>query len=361
MEILTTNRDFVAATEPSWQQHLKMAIRDVDQLLKRLDLHHLSGESIQIAPALANHLPMVAPAADAVRAAAESFTTFVPEPFLSRIEPANPLDPLLLQVLPQAQEILPIAGYVSDPLDEHAAIRAPGLLQKYAGRVLLILTGACAVHCRYCFRREYPYESAPKSIRQWQPALDIIAADSSIREVILSGGDPLTIVDEVLESFISELSAISHLRRLRIHTRLPVMIPQRVTPALLDLLAAWQRPLTFVIHVNHAQEIDPQVVNSLNRLREVPGLQLLNQSVLLRGVNDNVAALEALSETLFAAGVLPYYLHQLDPVSGTSHFHVPMARGLELVDQLRKLLPGYLVPRYVQELPREPYKTVITE
>lgn len=360
MEILTTNRDFVAASEPRWQQHLKMAIRDVDQLLKRLDLppwlsNLALSEGVAGEPGQRTETDLIAR-----QAAAKSFPTFVPEPFLARMERGNPRDPLLLQVLPQAQETLNSPGYVHDPLDERSAQRAPGLLQKYAGRVLLVLTGACAVHCRYCFRREFPYESAPKSVRQWQPALDIIAADPTIHEVILSGGDPLTLVDEVLESFLAELSTIAHLRRLRIHTRLPVMIPQRVTPSLLTMLAAWQRPVSFVIHVNHAREIDGDVIQALMQLRQVPRLQLLNQSVLLRGVNDQVDTLATLSESLFAAGVLPYYLHQLDPVSGTAHFHVPTSIGLQLVDKLRQLLPGYLVPRYVQELPHEPYKTLVT-
>jgi EF-P beta-lysylation protein EpmB len=264
------------------------------------------------------------------------------------MQPGNPSDPLLLQVLPTASELETVPGFVIDPVGDFGAQRQPGLLHKYAGRVLLITTGACAIHCRYCFRRHYPYEVSPRSLADWQPALDEIADDLSIHEVILSGGDPLTIVDETLSRLVEQLQSIPHIRRLRIHTRLPIVIPERVTPQLVRILS--DTPLTpiVVIHANHANELDDAVAESLAKLSS-SGIMLLNQAVLLAGVNDSTDAQAALSERLIQMRVLPYYLHQLDKVAGAAHFDVPIETGRAIMTQLRSQLPGYAVPRYVEE------------
>ena len=234
----------------------------------------------------------------------------------------------------------------------------PGLLQKYHGRVLMVTTGACAVHCRYCFRRHFPYAQVPKSPAAWQPAIDQVAADSSVEEVILSGGDPLTLVDDHLAELVDRLARIPHLRRLRVHTRLPVVIPERVTDGLLEAITPARLTPIVVIHANHAAELDQRVADALVRLAEA-GVLLLNQAVLLRGVNDNPDALVALSQRLIDLRVVPYYLHQLDRVAGAAHFEVPVEQGKRLIAALRAHLPGYAVPRYVQEIPGQPNKVVL--
>jgi EF-P beta-lysylation protein EpmB len=223
---------------------------------------------------------------------------------------------------------------------------------------LLITTGACAVHCRYCFRRHYPYSEGPRSIDDWQPAIDRLAADPSIDEVLLSGGDPLTLVDEQLAELARRLAEIPHLRRLRIHTRLPIVIPQRVTSELLDWLSGTRLAPIMVVHANHPQEIDAATAGALTKLIDA-GVPVLNQSVLLRGVNDHAEALIDLSRRLIDLRVMPYYLHQLDRVQGAAHFEVPISRGLELVAQMRAALPGYAVPRYVQEIAGDAHKRVL--
>ncbi len=251
-----------------------------------------------------------------------------------------------------------IDGGLMDPVGDLDAQRLPGLLQKYAGRVLLVTTGACAVHCRYCFRRHYPYETAPKSLAAWQPAIDEIAADESISEVILSGGDPLTLKDSLLASLAERLAEIPHLRRLRVHTRLPLMIPERVNDELLDWLRGTRLAPVMVIHANHANELSGDAADAVQRI-VAAGVPTLNQTVLLRGINDDLQTLAALSERLLDLGALPYYLHQLDRVAGALHFEVPIARGLELIASLRARLPGYAVPRYVQERAGEVSKTLL--
>ena len=270
----------------------------------------------------------------------------------------DPHDPLLRQVLPLAEELLDVPGFTDDPVDDSAAQREPGLLQKYGSRVLLVTTGACAVHCRYCFRRHYPYSEGPKSSAQWQPAIDAIAADATIDEVILSGGDPWTIVDEVLEPLVRKLEEIPHLRRLRVHTRLPIMVPERVCDSLLRWFSASGTRLApiCVLHANHSAELDDDVADACERLRR-EGVTLLNQTVLLRGVNDTVAALDELSRRLVDLGAIPYYLHQLDRVTGAAHFEVPEDEGLRLIAALREKLPGYAVPQYVREIPGEKSKS----
>jgi EF-P beta-lysylation protein EpmB len=288
-------------------------------------------------------------------AAARRFPFRVTRSYAARMKPRDPADPLLRQVLPLGEELSDPPGFLADPVGDLAAAAAPGLLHKYRGRVLLIVTGACAIHCRYCFRREFPYEAQLLSKSRERAALDYIAADASLREVILSGGDPLVLSDARLGGLISELAAVPRLERLRLHTRLPVVLPSRVTPELVGCLADSRLRTVLVIHANHAQELDGAVGRALDRLRAA-GVTLLNQAVLLRGINDDADALAALSEALFRHGVLPYYLHLLDRARGTAHFEVPEARGKELLRALRERLPGYLVPRLVREVAGEAFK-----
>ncbi|MCC5795412.1 MAG: EF-P beta-lysylation protein EpmB [Chromatiales bacterium] len=289
-------------------------------------------------------------------AAADRFAFRVTRSFARRMRRGDPADPLLRQVLPATDELLPAPGFSQDPVGDLGSRRAPGLLHKYHGRALLVTTASCAIHCRYCFRREFPYESNRLEPRDQAATLAAIAADPSLQEIILSGGDPLALDDHRLEALFAELSRIPQLRRLRMHTRLPVVLPARIGDHLLRLLDDCPLPVTVVIHANHAQELDAEVESALGRLR-MACAALLNQSVLLRGVNDSVESLAELSERLFACGVLPYYLHQLDRVSGAAHFEVSDDEAIALARALGARLPGYLVPRLVREIAGEPAKT----
>jgi EF-P beta-lysylation protein EpmB len=315
---------------PAWQQELAGAVNNPAELLSLVGL----GD---------DWLP-------AARAAARLFPLKVPRGFIARMRRGDPHDPLLRQVLPLAAELEEVAGFSDDPVGDETALVAPGVLHKYHGRVLLTATGACAVHCRYCFRRHFPYGEANASADGFETAAARIAADASISEVILSGGDPLTLSDRRLAGFVERLAAIAHVARLRVHTRLPVVVPSRVDDRLLGWLTNTRLATVVVVHANHANEIDGHVRAALARLKGA-GATLLNQSVLLRGVNDNAHSLAALSEALFEAGVLPYYLHLLDRVRGAAHFEVPEAEARALHERLRARLPGYLVPRLVRELP----------
>jgi EF-P beta-lysylation protein EpmB len=242
-----------------------------------------------------------------------------------------------------------VAGFVSDPVGDLAARRSPGLLHKYHGRALLVVTSACAIHCRYCFRRSYPYAEDPHRPDEWDAALQVLAEDTSIREVILSGGDPLSLSDRRLEELCGRLSAIPHLDRIRIHSRWPIVLPSRVTSRLIALLQAMPQQPVFVVHANHPQEIVGECAGVLRQLVR-SGIPVLNQAVLLRGINDSADVLEQLCLNLVNLGVMPYYLHQLDRVAGAAHFEVSERTGLELEAELRRRLPGYAVPRYVREL-----------
>ncbi len=288
-------------------------------------------------------------ALDASEAAASDFPVKVPHSFARRMRHGDARDPLLLQVLAQGQELVAVPGYSNDPVGESSGvIRRPGVIHKYHGRALLILTAGCAVNCRYCFRRHFPYEENRNSRAEWSEALDYIRSDSTIEEIILSGGDPLIVTDAHLADLLDELADIPHVRRLRVHTRVPVVLPDRVTPELVRALSGSELQTVAVIHANHANEIDASVAGAMRALNDA-GITLLNQSVLLRGVNDNIDALTALSEALFAAHILPYYLHLLDPVNGAAHFDVPFLESKALHRQLAAQLPGYLVPRLVRE------------
>lgn len=278
----------------------------------------------------------------------QPFSLRVPRAFVARMQRGTSDDPLLKQVLPLLVEREPHAGFTQDPLAEVTAV--PGLIHKYHGRVLLIVTGHCAIHCRYCFRRHFPYAASQPSRTDWSQAFDYIRRDPSLCEVILSGGDPLSAPDRHLQWLIDQIQTIDHVRRLRIHSRLPVVIPQRITPALVTMLSQTRLQASLVIHANHAQELDDSVAAALASLRDA-GVTLLNQSVLLAGVNDDADALSDLSERLFQIGVLPYYLHLLDRVAGAAHFAVAEARAHALHEALLARLPGYLVPRFVREVP----------
>lgn len=283
------------------------------------------------------------------------FPLRIPPAYLAQIRPGDPDDPLLKQILPLAAEATPVPGYSQDPVGDLAAEKQSGLLHKYEGRVLLTLTGACAIHCRYCFRRHFPYAGSNPSHSAWRRTVDYINRDSSIKEVILSGGDPLSLDDDRLASIAADLAGIEHLKRLRIHTRLPVVLPERITDELIAWLTGNRLKTVIVLHVNHANEIGAAAAVALARLHAA-GIHLLNQSVLLKGINDNAETLCALSETLFEHDILPYYLHQLDAVQGAAHFAVPDNEAIELMQQIRQRLPGYLVPRLVREVAGEPYK-----
>jgi EF-P beta-lysylation protein EpmB len=279
----------------------------------------------------------------------------VPRGFIARMRHGDPADPLLLQVLPQAAELGDVPGFGRDAVGDLAARAAHGVLHKYDGRALLIATGSCAVNCRYCFRRHFPYAEETAAGNRWSSALDHLRNDHSISELILSGGDPLSLSTPKLAELTAALLDLPHIRRLRIHTRLPVVLPERVDGELVDWLAGLRLQRVVVVHANHPREIDASVVAACKALHHA-GATLLNQSVLLRGINDDVGVLADLSERLFAAGVLPYYLHQLDRVAGAAHFEVTDGAALDLMEVLRQRLPGYLVPRLVRETAGAPYK-----
>jgi EF-P beta-lysylation protein EpmB len=316
----------------AWQRELSHAITQPDALISALGLDPglLAG----------------------ARAGAATFALRVPASYLARMRHGDVNDPLLRQVLPLNDELAREPGYLADPLREREYTRAPGLLQKYAGRALLITTQACAIHCRYCFRREFPYSAQleEQGAGRWSAALAAIANDSSIEEVILSGGDPLSLSDARLTALTAALGAITHVRRLRVHTRQPIVLPSRVDEGLEAWLRGIGLPTVFVLHANHPNEIDDSVRAACARLRAA-GATLLNQSVLLRGVNDDVDTLADLSRALFDAGVTPYYLHLPDRVRGTAHFDVPEHEAQRLVAGLTARLSGYLVPRLVREVP----------
>ncbi|MCU0934702.1 MAG: EF-P beta-lysylation protein EpmB [Gammaproteobacteria bacterium] len=314
-----------------WQTELAAALNRPEDLLARLGLD-----------------PTPTPAA------ASAFPLRVPLAYLERMQPGDGTDPLLRQVLPRAEEDREVPGFARDPVNDLGASIAPGLLRKYPGRALLVVTGACPIHCRYCFRRHFPYPGhAGRSA--WEAALAQVAADDSIREVILSGGDPLTVSDERLAALVRRIAAIPHVRRLRLHTRTPIVLPSRVDGSLLAWLKDCALPTVIVLHANHPAELDGAAAAAARRLAGA-GATLLNQSVLLRGVNDDAEVLAALSERLFEAGILPYYLHQLDRVQGAAHFQVDDTRARALLADLRGRLPGYLVPRLVREVAGGPSK-----
>ena len=321
---------------PSWQKNLAQGFSRAADLLAFLQLPVALGSTL----------------------AERKFKTRVPRGFAARMQPGNPRDPLLMQVLAVSDELDIVDGFVEDPLSENLTNSLQGLIHKYHGRVLLTITGACAVNCRYCFRRHFPYQNNNPGRDGWQHVMDYISADPCIHEVILSGGDPLLASDQVLGELFTRLAEIPHLRTLRIHTRIPVVLPERVTTSFIDLLARTRLQTVVVLHSNHPQELDHHVLNACIALRGA-GCHLLNQSVLLAGVNDTAEILVALSERLFACGVLPYYLHLLDKVKGAAHFDVTLEDAITIFHTLQGLLPGYLVPRLAREEAGKKHKTLI--
>ena len=317
----------------AWRQELRQAFRRADLLLDHLEIE----------PSSLPHLNDTA------------FPILAPRPFVSRMRKGDPTDPLLRQVLPDPGELETVPGFTDDPVGDRASRVERGLLHKYRGRLLLISTGACAIHCRYCFRQTYPYAQDHFHPARIGQLLDYLDRNPDIEEIILSGGDPLMLGNRKLRRLTDALAAVPHFRRLRIHSRMPVTLPARVDDAFLEWLGNLDQQVVVVVHANHANEFDPAVSDALSRMRAA-GATVLNQAVLLAGVNDNVSALARLMETGFAAGALPYYLHLLDRVSGSAHFEVDRDRAVALVDALRERLPGYLVPRLVEERAGAPSK-----
>ena len=283
------------------------------------------------------------------------FALRVPRAFIARMKKGDATDPLLLQVLTSRQEFIDAPGYSTDPLDEQSSV-VPGLLHKYRNRALLLVKGGCAVNCRYCFRRHFPYQDNQGNKRNWQAAIDYIATHPELDEIIFSGGDPLMAKDHELAWLVDALEKIPHLKRLRIHTRLPVVIPVRITEGLCQILADTRLQVLMVSHINHAQEIDDELRYGMQMLKRA-GVTLLNQSVLLRDVNDDAQTLADLSNALFDAGILPYYLHVLDKVQGAAHFFVSDEEARVLVRQLLAMVSGYMVPKLAREIGGEPSKT----
>ena len=287
------------------------------------------------------------------------FPLRVPWSYVDRIKKSNPNDPLLLQILPHKKEEFMVAGFTKDPVGDLNSVKGPGLLKKYHGRALLLVTGQCAIHCRYCFRRHFPYSLNNPRIDKWTSVTNDINDDDSLREIILSGGDPLTLSDELLQSLFSKLESIRHLERIRIHTRFPVVIPQRITRKLIEIFKNSRIKIIVVLHINHAQEINSELRDQIKKLA-ASNCTLLNQSVLLHKVNDDVHSLTSLSESLFNAGVMPYYLHLLDKVEGAVHFNVSETVATELMKKVSAKLPGYLVPKLVSEIEGYSAKNLIS-
>jgi EF-P beta-lysylation protein EpmB len=312
----------------NWQQQLAEAFNNIDDLCHYLNLS-------------LNDLP-------ASVAAAESFPLRVPLSFAASMQKGNPHDPLLRQVLPVKDELFAYPGFSNDPVGDLPSATQTGVLHKYHGRVLFINTGSCAINCRYCFRRNFPYSDLQLGKQNENAGIQYIQGNPDISEVILSGGDPLLLSDARLAKLLAQLSAIKHLKRIRIHTRLPIVLPARITDELIDTLAQSSKQIVIVLHCNHANEINPRVIAACKLLAN-KSITLFNQSVLLKGINDNVAALCELSEQLFRHGIIPYYLHLLDKATGTGHFEVSEAAAIALVKEIQAILPGYLVPKLVKE------------
>jgi len=325
------------ALHSDWKAELSTCISSTEQLLNQLGL---GIEDLSTA-----------------QQAAATFALKVPQPFVNRMAYGDPNDPLLKQVLPVAAELTSSPNYNPDPIQESQYNPVAGIVHKYRRRVLMIVSPNCAINCRYCFRRHFPYEENRQSKKQWLSALNYLKERPEINEVIYSGGDPLAANDHFLSWLTEQIESISHIKRLRIHTRLPVVIPSRVDDSLLNWLANTGLKPTVVLHINHANEIDQQVHNMVCRLKST-GVNVLNQSVLLKDINDSAYALISLSEKLFDSGIMPYYLHLMDPVQGASHFDIPEQTASNLYRQIQQELPGFLVPKLVREIPGEKSKTL---
>jgi len=334
----TVSMSTLLNTPQNWQQQLAKAFTDITELCQFLNLDP-------------KDLPVS-------QQAAQKFSLRVPRSYANRIKKNDPKDPLLLQILPITHELLSNMHYNNDPVGDLNAIAGRGIIHKYHGRALLINTGSCAINCRYCFRKEFPYADQHLSRDAQSSALDYLQKHPSISEIILSGGDPLILNDARLKQLLSALKKIKHIKRIRIHSRVPIVLPERITPELISLLNQTDKKIIIVLHCNHPNEIDHSV-RAITKQFIQHEYTVLNQSVLLRNINNSVETLAQLSETLFEANIQPYYLHLLDKVTGTKHFDVPLEEAIVLVNALRNTLPGYLVPQLVQEQPGKPAKTVI--
>jgi EF-P beta-lysylation protein EpmB len=326
--------------DDAWLDSMRRAIRSAGELRSLLGLPN----------------PQASSSAEQPTEQDFDFPVFVPREFAARMRAADPHDPLLRQVLPSEAEGAVVAGFGDNPVGDLQANVAPGVLHKYAGRALVITTGACGVHCRYCFRRAFPYHEAGSRSQAYGPSLDYLRGQTDVEEVILSGGDPLTMTDDAFDRLLTQIEAIDHVRRLRIHSRMPIVIPSRVNRFLVERLKTSRLTAWMVVHSNHAAEIDEETAAALQRMVDA-GIPVLNQAVLLRGVNDCPDVLEALSRAMIDCRVIPYYLHQLDRVTGAAHFEVSVERGRELIATLESRLPGFAVPRYVCETAGEKSKT----
>ncbi len=321
----------------SWQEELAQLITEPQQLFALLGLDR-----------------SLLPAAERAQ---RLFPLRATRSYVNRIRKGDPHDPLLRQILPLGEELASAPGFAADPLDEEKFTKAPGLIHKYRGRVLLVAARQCAINCRYCFRRHHDYQHNSLSRGQWREALQYLQAHRDVEEVILSGGDPLALSDRQLGRLVGHIRSISHIKRLRIHTRLPIVAPMRINDELLAMLGAEDLQTVVVIHCNHARELDGEVAHQLQKMRA--RMSVLNQTVLLRGVNDDAKTLSELSTSLFSCGVLPYYLHMLDKVAGSAHFEIDETRARSLYQALLATLPGYLVPRLVKEVPGAPSKVPV--
>lgn len=320
----------------TWQDELSAVVDNIDELFALLEL----------------------PAPPKTQPSSKKFPLRVPHAFINKMQKGNPNDPLLLQVLPDTKEALSVQGYSTDPLDENHHNPTKGILHKYDSRVLITVTGSCAIHCRYCFRQHFDYAGNQPNTQQIDDIVAYINKNSQINEVILSGGDPLNLSNKRLKLWLDELSTINHLHTIRLHTRLPVVLPNRIDNELIELLKSQSKSIVLVLHINHPNEIDTSLSDKCHALKAA-GITLLNQTVLLKNINDNADTLAQLSHALFAAGILPYYLHILDKVAGAAHFDLPIEQAVAIYWQLLERLSGYLVPKLVQELPNRPFKTPI--
>lgn len=320
---------------PKWRQILRTNFTQWEKLADYLELNEIQRNSI---------LPK------------SRFPLNLPLRLAQKIPKGTLDDPILRQFLPTNQENQTVTSFVKDPVGDSICRREPKLLHKYEGRVLLVCTSACAMHCRYCFRQNFDYDVDDNTFAK---ELDVISKDKSIHEVILSGGDPLSLSDRTLRKLLEELAKMSHITRIRFHTRFPIGIPERIDEDFLSLLKNIPCQVLFIIHANHPRELDEEIITALKLIQKL-GIMVLSQAVLLRGVNDDVSTLKSLCETLVDNGILPYYLHQLDRVEGAAHFEVPEERGHFLIKEIAKQLPGYAVPKYVREVSGEPSKKVLS-
>lgn len=327
-----------SSLEMNWKQQFKNAIKNIDVLCDTLNLRE---EQLLL-----------------LKETNKNFPLRVPWSYVNRINKSDPNDPLLLQILPQAHEEINTPGFVNDPVGDLSSIKSAGLLQKYPGRALLLATSQCGVHCRYCFRQHFPYSNQNPRTNAWENSINELSKDKTINEVILSGGDPLILDDSELSKLAKKLEQITHIRRLRIHTRLPIVIPDRINESLFNWIDKLSLKIVIVLHINHAQELNSYLSSKLQDLSKT-NCTLLNQSVLLKNINDNPQTLINLSEALFSTNVLPYYIHLLDKVQGSAHFEVNEARAISIMREVSSRLPGYLVPKLVKEVAGQTSKTIL--